>query len=91
MLAWTSFGFAKGRPSSSKAQSADFTATLLQHTGGRLMVSVIGLAVIGVGGYHIVKGWTKKLLQDLSEHPGTLATPMTASPITDTMSRPPVC
>jgi len=74
VLAWTSFGFAKGRPSSSKAQSADFTATLLQHTGGRLMVSVIGLAVIGVGGYHIVKGWTKKFLQDLSEHPGTLAT-----------------
>src|SRR5665647_1370541 len=38
MLAWTSFSFAKGQPSSSKAQSADFTATLLQHTGGRLFV-----------------------------------------------------
>ena len=32
VLAWTSFSFAKGQPSSSKAQSADFTATLLQHT-----------------------------------------------------------
>ena len=73
-LAWTSFSTAKGRPSSSKAQSADFTATLLQHTGGRLLVGVIGLVVIGVGGYHVVKGWTKKFLQDLSEHPGTLAT-----------------
>ena len=73
-LAWTSFSTAKGHPSSSKAQSADFTATLLQQTGGRLLVGVIGLVVIGVGGYHVVKGWTKKFLQDLSEHPGTLAT-----------------
>ena len=64
-LAWTCFSTARGQPSSSKAQSADFTATLLQHTGGRLLVSLIGLAVIGVGGYHVVKGWTRKFLQDL--------------------------
>ena len=74
VLAWTSFGFAKGQPSSSKAQSADFTATLLQQTGGRLLVAVVGLVVIGVGVYHVVKGWTKKFLQDLNGHPGTLAT-----------------
>jgi hypothetical protein len=73
-LAWTSLSAAKGQPSSSKAQSADFTATLLQHTGGRLLVALIGLAVIGVGGYHVFKGWTRKFLDDLSEHPGTLAT-----------------
>jgi type IV secretory pathway VirB2 component (pilin) len=74
VLAWTSFSFAKGQPSSSKAQSADFTATLLQHTGGRLLVAVIGVVVIGVGSYHVMKGWTKKFLQDLNEHPGTAAT-----------------
>jgi len=68
-LAWTSFSFAKGQPSSSKAQSADFTATLLQHPGGRLLVAVIGLVIIGIGGYHVVKGWTKKFLTDLSENP----------------------
>ena len=62
MLAWTSFSFAKGQPSSSKAQSADFTATLLQHTGGRLFVAVIGVVVMGVGAYHVIKGWTKKFL-----------------------------
>lgn len=73
-LALTSFSAAKGQPSNSKAQSADFTATLLQHTGGRLLVSLIGLAVIAVGGYHVFKGWTRKFLQDLSEHPGTLTT-----------------
>jgi hypothetical protein len=74
VLAWTSFSFAKGQPSSSKAQSSDFTATLLQQTGGRLLVGVIGLVVIGVGIYHVVKGWTKKFLQDLSGNPGIFAT-----------------
>jgi len=49
VLAWTSLSFAKGQPSSSKAQSADFTATMLQHTGGRLLVAVIGMVVLGVG------------------------------------------
>ena len=73
-LAWTCFNFAKGKPSSSKAQSADFTATLLQQSGGRVLVAVVGLVVIGVGGYHVVKGWTKKFLQDLTGHPGALAT-----------------
>jgi hypothetical protein len=66
-LAWTCLNTARGRPSSSKAQSADFTATLLQHTGGRLLVSLIGLAVIGAGGYHVVKGWTRKFLHDLRD------------------------
>ena len=73
-LAWTCFSFAKGSPSSSKAQSADFTATLLQQPGGRLLVAVLGLVVIGVGIYHVVKGWTKKFLRDLTEHPGVLVT-----------------
>src|SRR5665811_151581 len=74
VLAWTSFSFAKGQPSSSKAQSSDFTATLLQHTGGRLLVAMIGVVVIGVGGYHVMKGWTKKFLRDLAENPGIVAT-----------------
>lgn len=73
-LAWTTFSFAKGQPSSSKAQSADFTATVLQQTGGRLVVGLIGLVIIGVGGYHVVKGWSRSFLKDLSEHPGAVAT-----------------
>jgi len=73
-LAWTTLSFAKGRPRSSKAQSADFTATLLQQTGGRLLVAAIGVAVMGVGGYHVMKGATKRFLRDLTEHPGAMAT-----------------
>jgi hypothetical protein len=74
VLAWTCFSFTKGEAKSSKAQSADVTATLLQHSGGRLLVAVIGLVIMGVGGYHVVKGWTRRFLQDLSENPGILAT-----------------
>jgi len=73
-VAWTSFSTVKGRPHSSKEQSTDLTATLLQQPGGRLLVSVLGLAVIAIGAYHVVKGWTRRFLRDLSEHPGTLAT-----------------
>ena len=73
-LAWASFSTASGHPGSSSAQSADFTATLLQHDGGRLVVAGIGLAVIGAGVYHVLKGCTRKFLRDLSRHPGVLAT-----------------
>lgn len=73
-LAWTCLSTAKGRPKDSKEQSTDFTANLLQQPGGRLLIAVIGLVVIGVGGYHVMKGWTKRFLRDLDEHPGTLAT-----------------
>ncbi len=73
-LAWTSLSFAKGRPRSSRAQSADFTAALLAHAGGRILLSLIGAVIVGVGTYHVMKGWTRKFLQDLSENPGALAT-----------------
>jgi type IV secretory pathway VirB2 component (pilin) len=39
-----------------------------------LLVAVIGVVVMGVGAYHVIKGWTKKFLLDLSENPGTVAT-----------------
>lgn len=71
-LALTTLQFARGGGSSSTSQSQDFTASLLKHSGGRTLVVVIGLGVIGVGIYHVVKGVTKKFLEDLAGHPGTL-------------------
>ena len=41
--------------------------------GGRLLVGVVGLVVLGIAGYHVYKGWTKKFLEDLREHPGDWA------------------
>jgi hypothetical protein len=34
---------------------------------------VIGLVVIGVGGYHMLTGWTRTFLRDLNLHPGNFA------------------
>jgi hypothetical protein len=73
-LAWSAFTFARGSSSNSKSQSVDFTSKLLQHSGGRILVVVIGLAVIAVGGYHVYKGGTKKFLEELRGHPGTWTT-----------------
>ena len=74
VLSWTSFRFAQGQVSSSRSQTVDFTATLLKGPGGRALVVAVGLAVIGVGIYHVYKGWTKKFLQDLEDRPGSWAT-----------------
>lgn len=71
VLAWTAFTVVQGSSSGSSSQGSSVTAGLLQNPAGRVLVAAVGLAVIGVGGYHIVKGWTKKFLQDLREHPGT--------------------
>lgn len=73
-LAWSAFSFARGSSKNSRSQSVDFTATLLGKPGGRLLVILVGLGVLVVGAYHVYKGWTKKFLEDLSDHPGTWAT-----------------
>jgi hypothetical protein len=72
-LAWTALKFATGSSSSSRQQTKDFTAELLQHSGGRLLVGLIGLVIVAVGGYHVYKGWKKKFIEDLRENPGSWA------------------
>ncbi|WP_404389342.1 DUF1206 domain-containing protein [Humibacillus xanthopallidus] len=70
VLAWSAFSFATGGGSSSKEQSTDFTTTLMEKPAGQWLVAAVGLGVIGVGVYHIIKGWKKKFLGDLESHPG---------------------
>lgn len=69
-LAWTSFTFAMGGRSSSSGQSKDFTATLMEAPAGQLLVGLVGLAILGFGGFHVYKGWKEKFLEDLQGHPG---------------------
>ena len=69
-LAWSAFNFARGKSSNSRSQSVDFTAKLLDKPGGRILVVVIGLVIIGVGAYHVYKGATKKFCEDLVGDPG---------------------
>jgi hypothetical protein len=72
-FAWTNFKVGQGANSSAEKQTEDFTASLMGSPGGRLLVAVVGLVVLGIAGYHIYKGWTKKFLEDLREHPGDWA------------------
>lgn len=71
-LAWTAFSVARG--SGSSGDSADWTAKLMDAPAGRWLVGAVGLGVLGVAGYHVWKGATKKFLEDLREHPGTWPT-----------------
>jgi hypothetical protein len=68
-LSWTAFRFASGSGSSSRKQSTDFTASLMKQPAGHWLVGALGLLVIGVGVYHVVKGWKKTFLQDLETQP----------------------
>jgi len=72
-LAYTSFTFALGGHSSSNKQAKDFTRTLMEAPAGRVLVGLVGLGILGVAGYHVYKGWKRKFLEDLQEHPGRWA------------------
>ena len=69
-LAYTGFVFALGGHTSSNKQTKDFTRTLMDAPAGRVLVGLVGLGIIGVALYHVYKGWKKKFLEDLQEHPG---------------------
>lgn len=73
VLAWTAGTFALGGHSSSNKQAKDFTRTLMDAPGGRVLVGLVGVGILGVAGYHVYKGWKEKFLEDLQEHPGQWA------------------
>jgi hypothetical protein len=68
-LAWTAVSVVRGS-SSGSGTTESTTATLMAQPFGRALVALVGLGVIAVAVYHVVKGWKKKFLQDLREHPG---------------------
>lgn len=73
VLAFTAWKFVSGSGESSKGQTVDVTRTLMSAPAGRFLVGAVGLAIIGVGAYHVVKGVRQKFLDDLREHPGRWA------------------
>ncbi|EWT05644.1 membrane protein [Intrasporangium chromatireducens Q5-1] len=70
VLAWTALKFATGSGSSSQKQTSDVTASLMSKPAGGMLVIAVGLVILGVGIYHVYKGWSRKFLQDLRSHPG---------------------
>lgn len=71
-LAWTSVTFASGKHTSSNKQTQDFTVNLMGAPAGRILVGLLGVAILAIGAYHVYKGWQEKFLEDLREHPGPL-------------------
>jgi hypothetical protein len=72
-LAWTSIRVLMGDGGSSRKQSQSFTADVLRHNGGKVAIVVVGLAVVGIAAFHVVKGATSRFLEDLTRNPGRLA------------------
>lgn len=70
-LAWTGVSVLRGTSSSGAGQTESFTASLMAQPFGRVLVAVVGIGVLAVGAYHVVKGWKATFLRDLRENPGT--------------------
>ena len=71
-----------------KARPVAVNAHMTQRRGARqAFEAAVGLAIIAVGVYHVVKGWAKKFLRDLEDE---VAAPMTVAecrvrPLSDPM------
>jgi Domain of Unknown Function (DUF1206) len=68
VIAYGAFTFALGAGShqSSDTESVDVTATLMRHSGGRILVVVIGLAFIAGGLVVAYRAWRKQFLRELA-------------------------
>lgn len=72
-FAWSAFKVSQGSGGSDEQKTDSFTGTLMSHSGGRILVGLLGLAIVGAAGYHAWKGWSKHFLDDLQSHPGEWA------------------
>jgi hypothetical protein len=68
-LAWGAVSFLRGLGGSGSAQATDMTSALMGLPFGAILVGAVGAAVVGVGGYHINKGWAEKFRSDLASTP----------------------
>lgn len=75
-LALSAIRFAMGDGQSSGQQNAGMSAQLMQSGWGKALLIIVGLVVIGVGGYHVYKGASEKFLKDLKVSGGSVITPL---------------
>lgn len=73
-LAFSAANFAMGSGQSSGQQNAGLSAQLMQSGWGKAVLVIVALVLIGVGGYHVYKGATKKFFDDLNVSGGTAIT-----------------
>ena len=75
-IAFSAAKFAVGSGEASAARNATLSARLMAHGWGKLLLVVIGVGIIGVGGYHVYKGATRRFLKDLTVSGGPVLTPV---------------
>lgn len=68
VLAWTTWKFASGGSTDSSESTADFTTALMGAPLGQVLVAGVGVAVVGVAGYHVWKGLSRGFLDDLDDN-----------------------
>ncbi|MDT5326148.1 MAG: hypothetical protein QOF25_3300 [Mycobacterium sp.] len=66
--------FAMGSGKSTGRANAGTSAQLMQSGWGRALLILVGLVVIGIGGYHVYKGVSKRFEKDLKVFPGRAVT-----------------
>lgn len=67
----TALTFALGGSKDSSESSQGITAQLLSSPGGVFVVVAVGLVIIGIGGFFVFKGATRKFLEDIAPPSGT--------------------
>jgi hypothetical protein len=64
-IAFSAARFAIGSGQQSTQQNSSMSAQMMQSGWGKAVLIAVGLGLIGVGGYHVYKGVTKKFFKDL--------------------------
>jgi hypothetical protein len=66
VIAVTAIKTATGSSSGSSEQQTDsYTAKLMDLPGGQLLVGAVGLTILGIGGYFVLRAWTEKFAKEL--------------------------
>lgn len=69
VLAGTTVTVLAGAGTGAGSGSGGATAGLMGSGFGRVLVGLVGVGVVVVGGYHVVKGWRETFLEDLESSP----------------------
>jgi hypothetical protein len=72
VLAGTAVTAMLGSTSSQSSQQESLTATVMSHTGGRVVVALVGLVIIGVGTALVVEGWQLKFMRYFRAVPSSI-------------------
>ncbi|WP_369370474.1 DUF1206 domain-containing protein [Promicromonospora sp. Populi] len=75
VLAGSSVRYAQGAGGGGESEES-LTAGVLSMPGGAWLVGAVGLVIVGVGVYHVVKGVRKKFLRDLTGTGGSSVRPV---------------